>query len=83
MDIIYNNYWEMMMEKNKEIDKLRTYKVVVDYLRDELMTSNLPIESVNYVLGILNYVEDGECIRTSFYPEELVNNKLRRILEIL
>ena len=43
------------MEKQKEIDNLRTYKVVVDYLKDKLMHSNISIEDVSYVFVFLSY----------------------------
>lgn len=83
MDIMYNNYWERLMDMQKEIDELRTYKVVVDYLKEQIMHSYMSIEDVGYVMSILNYAEDGECIRSMFYPEALVNKELRRVLEIL
>lgn len=83
MDIMYNNYWERLMNMQKEIDELRTYKVVVDYLKEQIMHSYMSIEDVGYVMSILNYAEDGECNRSMFYPEALVNKELRRVLEIL
>ena len=82
--IIYNDYWERIIEKNKTIQELDKYKIVVDYLREELLKSNLPIESVRHVFSILNFVEDEDCCNDSyFYPEELINKELKRILEVI
>ena len=82
--IIYNDYWERIIEKNKTIQELNKYKIVVDYLREELLKSNLPIESVRHVFSILNFVEDEDCCNDSyFYPEELINKDLKRILEVI
>lgn len=74
---------EIIEQKNKEIDKLRTYRVVVEYLKDKLMHSNIPIEHVCYVMSILNYAEDGECTNNSFfYEERLLNENLKKALEV-
>lgn len=82
--IIYNDYWERIIEKNKTIQELNNYKIVVEYLREELLKSNLPIESVRHVFSILNFVEDEDCCNDSyFYPEELINKELKRILEVI
>ena len=82
--IIYNDYWERIIEKDKTIQELNKYKIVVDYLREELLKSNLPIESVRHVFSILNFAEDEDCRNDSyFYPEELINKDLKRILEMI
>ena len=75
---------ELLTKRNMEIDKLRTYKVVVDYLIDTLMKSNMAIQDVCYIMNILNYAEYGECTNNSFfYEERLTNQKLRRALEVM
>lgn len=79
----YEYLLELLTKRNLEIEQLRTYKVVVDYLKEQIMHSYMSIEDVGYVMSILNYAEDGECIRPMFYPEALVNKELRRVLEIL
>ena len=79
----YDYLLKLLTKRNKEIDKLRAYKVVVDYLRDHLMHSNVPIEHVNNIMGILNYAEDEKCLGINFYDEKYINKDLRRILEII
>ena len=79
----YNFLLELLTKRNKEIDDLRTYRVVVNFLRDKLMESNIPIEHVCYIMSILNYAEDGECTNNSFfYEERLLNKNLKRALEV-
>ena len=81
--IIYDDYWQRVQEKQKEIDKLRTYRIVVEYLQDKLMHSNIPIEHVCYIMSILSYAEDGECVNDSFfYEDRLLNKNLKRALEV-
>lgn len=83
-NIFYNDYWERIIEKNKTIQELNNYKIVVDYLREELLKSDLPIESVRHVFSILNFIEDETCCNDSyFYPEEIINKDLKRILEVI
>lgn len=83
-NIIYNDYWERIIEKDKTIQELYKYKIVVDCLREELLNSNLPIDSVRHVFSILNFVEDDTCCNDScFYTEELINKDLRRVLEVI
>lgn len=68
----------------KEYLELRKNKVVVDYLRETLIKSNLPIGSVSYVMSLLNYVEDDDCTNDSyFYSKHLINEKLKRVLEMI
>ena len=68
----------------KEYLELRRNKVVVDYLRETLIKSNLPIGSVCYVMGLLNFVEDDDCINDSyFYSKYLTNEELKRVLEMI
>ncbi len=71
---------ELLTKKNKEVEKLRTYRIVVDYLKDKLMHSNMSIEDVSYIMSILNYAEDKECINTYFYEKRLINQELREAL---
>lgn len=79
----YNFLLELLTKRNKEIDDLRTYRVVVNFLRDKLMESNIPIEHVCYIMSILNYAEDGECVNDSFfYEERLLNQNLKKALEV-
>ena len=79
----YEYLLELLTKRNKEIDKLRTYKVVVDYLKETLMKSYLSIEDVSYIMSILNYAEDGECTNNSFfYEDRLLNKNLKRSLEV-
>lgn len=79
----YNFLLELLTKRNKEIDDLRTYRVVVNFLRDKLMESNIPIEHVCYIMSILNYAEDGECTNNSFfYEDRLLNKNLKRALEV-
>ena len=79
----YNFLLELLTKRNKEIDDLRTYRVVVNFLRDKLMESNIPIEHVCYIMSILNYAEDGECTNNSFfYEDRLLNKNLKRSLEV-
>lgn len=68
-------------ETIKRLDKLRAYKVVVEYLKDKLMVSNIPIGYVSYVMSILNYAEDDECINT-YFPSK-ANEELKRVLEMI
>lgn len=68
-------------ETIKRLDKLRTYKVVVEYLKEKLMTSNMAIGDVSYVMSILNYAEDDECINT-YFPSK-ANEELKRVLEMI
>lgn len=82
-NIIFNNYWEMLMKKNNEIIDLKKYKVVIDYLREKLMHSNIPIEYVNEIMSIVNFAEDERCISSLFYDEKYINKDLRRILEVI
>lgn len=83
-NIIYNDYWERIIEKDKTIQELYKYEIVVNYLREGLLKSNLPIDSVRHVFSILNFVEDDSCCNDSyFYPEELINKDLRRVLEVI
>ena len=80
----YEYLLELLTKRNLEIDKLRTYKVVVNYLRDTLMKSNMAIQDVCYIMSILNYAEDGECTNNSFfYEERLTNQELRTALEVM
>lgn len=80
----YNFLLELLTKRNKEIDDLRTYRVVVNSLRDKLMESNIPIEHVCYIMSILNYAEDGECTNNSFfYEERFLNKNLKRALEMI
>lgn len=80
----YEKLLELLTKRNLEIDKLRTYKVVVDYLRDTLMKSNMAIQDVCYIMSILNYAEDGECTNDSyFYSKHLTNEELKRVLEMI
>lgn len=68
----------------KDYLELRKNKVVVDYLRENLIKSNLPIGSVSYVMSLLNYVEDDECTNDSyFYSKHLINEELKRVLEVI
>lgn len=68
----------------KDYLELRKNKVVVDYLRENLIKSNLPIGSVSYVMSLLNYVEDDECTNNSyFYSKHLINEELKRVLEVI
>ena len=68
----------------KDYLELRKNKVVVDYLRENLIKSNLPIGSVSYVMSLLNYVEDDECTNDSyFYSKHLTNEELKRVLEMI
>lgn len=68
----------------KEYLELRRNKVVVDYLRETLIKSNLPIGSVCYVMGLLNFVEDDDCTNDSyFYSKHLTNEELKRALEMI
>lgn len=68
----------------KDYLELRKNKVVVDYLRENLIKSNLPIGSVSYVMSLLNYVEDDECTNDSyFYSKHLINEELKRVLEMI
>lgn len=79
----YSFLLELLTKRNKEIDDLRTYRVVVNFLRDKLMESNIPIEHVCYIMSILNYAEDGECTNNSFfYEDRLLNKNLKRALEV-
>lgn len=83
-NIIYNDYWERIIEKDKTIQELIKYKIVVDYLREKLLKSDLPIEIVRNLMSILKYAEDETCCNDSyFYPEEAINKDLRRILEVI
>lgn len=68
-------------ETIKRLDKLRAYKVVVEYLKEKLMTSNMAIGDVGYVMSILNYAEDDECINT-YFPGK-ANEELKRVLEMI
>lgn len=73
-----------MKVEMKEYLELRKNKVVVDYLRENLIKSNLPIGSVSYVMSLLNYVEDDECTNDSyFYSKHLINEELKRVLEVI
>ena len=73
-----------MIIEMKDYLELRKNKVVVDYLRETLIKSNLPIGSVSYVMGLLNYVEDDECTNDSyFYSKHLINEELKRVLEMI
>ena len=76
----YEYLLELLTKRNKEIDKLRSYKVVVDYLKETLMHSSKSIEDVNNLMSILNYAEDGKCTSSLFCPIELTNQDLRRVL---
>ena len=68
----------------KEYLELRKNKVVVDYLRETLIKSNLPIGSVCYVMSLLNFVEDDDCTNDSyFYSKHLINEELKRVLEMI
>ena len=77
----YEELLELLTKKNQKIDKLTTYKVVVEYLKDKLMTSNMAIGDVSYVMSILNYAEDNECINT-YFPSK-ANEELKRVLEVI
>lgn len=80
----YKYLLELLTKRNLEIDKLRAYKVVVDYLRETLMKSNMAIQEVCYIMSILNYAEDGECTNNSFFYEEIqTNQELRKALEVM
>lgn len=72
---------EEQEETIKRLDKLRAYKVVVEYLKEKLMTSNMAIGDVSYVMSILNYAEDNECIST-YFPK-YANEELKRVLEVI
>lgn len=77
----YEELLELLTKKNQRIDKLTTYKVVVEYLKEKLMTSNMAIGDVSYVMSILNYAEDNECIST-YFPK-YANEELKRVLEVI
>ena len=77
----YEELLELLTKKNQKIDKLTTYKVVVEYLKEKLMTSNIAIGDVSYVMSILNYAEDNECIST-YFPK-YANEELKRVLEVI
>lgn len=80
----YEYLLELLTKRNMEIDKLRTYKVVVDYLKDTLMKSNMAIQDVCYIMSILNYAEDESVVNESyFYEEEYINQNLKRVLEVI
>lgn len=79
----YNFLLELLTKRNKEIDELRANKVVVEFLKDHLMHSYVPIEYVSYIMSILNYPEDRECNGLAFYDREYINEDLKRILEII
>lgn len=80
----YEYLLELLTKRNLEIDKLRTYKVVVDYLKDTLMKSNMAIQDVCYIMSILNYAEDESVVNESyFYEEEYINQNLKRVLEVI
>ena len=62
---------------------MNDYKLVIEYLKEYLMSSSLPIEEVSMLMGILNYAEDGCVSSLCFYDEWLINKDLKRVLEIL
>lgn len=77
----YEKLLELLTKRYQEIDKLTTYKVVVEYLKEKLMVSNIPIGDVSYVMSILNYAEDDKCINT-YFPSK-ANEELKRVLEMI
>lgn len=80
----YKYLLELLTNRNMEIEKLRTYKVVVDYLKETLMKSNMAIQDVCYIMSILNYAEDETVVNESyFYGEEYINQNLKRVLEVI
>lgn len=68
-------------ETIKRLEELRIYKVVVDYLKEKLIESDMPIGEVSYIMSILNYAEDKECMNTYFSSN--INEELKRALEVM
>ena len=65
-------------------DKERVQKIVIEYAIEKIMHSNMPIGEVQHIVPILNYPVDDTCKNDSvFYSKRLINQDLRRILNII
>lgn len=61
----------------------RVYKITLEYAKECIMKSNIPIGEADKLMAILNYAEDNECKGTGFFRKDLINKDLRRILNII
>lgn len=67
----------------EKIEKLIICQSTIKTLREYLMHSNVPIGECDQIFGILNFVEDGTCVNDSyFYPKELIDENLKKALEV-
>ena len=60
----------------------RIYKVTLEYAREWIMKSNIPIGEADKLMAILNYAEDNECKGTVFFRKDLINKDLKKALEV-
>lgn len=60
----------------------RVYKITLDYAKECIMKSNIPIGEVDKLMAILNYAEDNECKGTGFFRKDLIDKDLKRALEV-
>jgi len=65
-------------------DKLVNYESTNKNLRKYLLRSNVPINEVVQIMSYLNYAEEREYSNESyFFPKQLTNQELKRVLEMI
>lgn len=60
----------------------RVYKITLEYAKECIMKSNIPIGEASKLMAILNYAEDEKVNSTCFFCKELINKDLKRALEV-
>lgn len=62
-------------------DRLYSQENTIEIAKDYIMHSNIPIVECMYLMDLLRFPEDKDCKSDSyFYPKEIINEELRRIL---